>query len=55
MDCDMPIMNGFEASKKIMGKIMKDNYIRCGILGYTALIGENEEKIAREAGMVDLI
>lgn len=43
MDCEMPIMDGFQASKKITKKIKTENYCRSIIIGYTAFIGLNEE------------
>ena len=43
MDCEMPTLNGFDASKKINEKIFHENYVYTAIIGYTALIGINEE------------
>ena len=39
----MPTLNGFDASKKINEKIFHENYVYTAIIGYTALIGINEE------------
>ena len=38
-----------------MEKILLENFVKCGIVGYSALIGENEERIALESGMTGLI
>ena len=51
MDCEMPIMNGYEASKKIKDKIDKNSYIDSVIIGYTGLSGEEEEEKCRLNGM----
>ena len=40
----MPIMNGYEASSLIQSKIFKENYSLALIIGYTALLGINEEE-----------
>ena len=39
----MPIMNGYEASKNITKIISDKNYCTAAIIGYTALLGINEE------------
>ena len=51
----MPKMNGYEASKFIIDKIQNEGYQNCRIIGYTALLGNVEEKKCLEAGMCDTI
>ena len=51
----MPKMNGYEASRYIINKIEKESYQNCRIIGYTALLGNAEEKKCLEAGMCDTI
>eukprot|EP00828_Plagiopyla_frontata_P040213 TRINITY_DN5387_c0_g1_i1.p4 TRINITY_DN5387_c0_g1~~TRINITY_DN5387_c0_g1_i1.p4 ORF type:complete len:163 (-),score=43.97 TRINITY_DN5387_c0_g1_i1:96-584(-) len=55
MDCEMPQMNGYEASISINEKIKKENYQNSLIIGYTALLGSTEEKKCYQAGMCDTI
>lgn len=51
MDCEMPIMNGFEASIMINNLIGDENYIKCEIIAFTALNLESEVKRCKEHGM----
>ena len=51
----MPIMDGFEASRRIMNKIKQEHYCCSIIIGYTALIGYDEERASIESGMADII
>ena len=44
MDCEMPIMNGFESSLKIKKLVEEKSYVDSTIIGYTALSGEEEEE-----------
>jgi len=55
MDCDMPLMNGFDASKKI-NEFCGDHKLKCTILAITANV-TNEEIIqdCRNSGMAELI
>ena len=39
MDCDMPIVDGYDASFHIKKKVCKENYINCLIIGYTCFNG----------------
>jgi CheY-like chemotaxis protein len=57
MDCDMPVMNGFEATKKILAhqtKINKEKGINAALPVIVALTGDTTEKyqkLAQECGM----
>ena len=51
----MPILNGFEASISIYNKIIKENFSFALLIGYSALLGTNEEEKCRKAGMSDTI
>lgn len=42
MDCEMPIMNGFEATKEIISLINEHDFKKCKIMAFTA---HDEEKI----------
>ncbi len=35
MDAEMPIINGFEASRQIKAKIQNENYIPTNIISYS--------------------
>eukprot|EP00827_Trimyema_finlayi_P003075 TRINITY_DN2765_c0_g1_i1.p2 TRINITY_DN2765_c0_g1~~TRINITY_DN2765_c0_g1_i1.p2 ORF type:complete len:136 (-),score=13.50 TRINITY_DN2765_c0_g1_i1:69-476(-) len=41
MDCQMPIMNGFDACLKIKTLILEKNYIPCLIIANTAHLDDN--------------
>ena len=51
----MPMMDGYEASRNIFSKINRENYQKCLIIGYTALLGNAEERKCLSAGMCDAI
>ena len=51
MDCLMPIKNGYEASFEIKQLICTGNYTNVRIVGYTALITEEEEEKCKYFGM----
>ena len=51
MDCEMPIMDGFEASKKIKKLIYKDFYTKVIIVGSTALLTEEVQQKGKKFGM----
>ena len=51
MDCEMPIMNGFEASSSILNLINNENYKKCEIVAYSALNLDSEVKKCKEHGM----
>lgn len=55
MDCEMPVIDGYEATKTINKKIKFENYQQSAIIGYTALLGNNEERKCLQAGMCDAI
>ena len=48
MDCQMPILNGYEATKRIKEKINKYNYYKALIIAITAYCNENN---CMECGM----
>ena len=47
----MPIMDGFEASKKIKKLIYKDFYTKVIIVGSTALLTEEVQQKGKKFGM----
>ncbi len=49
MDCNMPVMDGFQAAREIRGRESKGQ--RIPIIAMTAGMGQNEEKQIKEAGM----
>ena len=51
MDCEMPIMDGFQSSEKIKHKITNEGFINCIIIGFTGLDGEDEENKCISHGM----
>ena len=51
MDTEMPIMNGYDASKLIKEKVKKENFIDCMIISYSSLQGEDALKQSIESGM----
>lgn len=51
MDCEMPIMNGFEASTLIVKLIEEEKYRKCEILAYSALNLDSEVNKCKEHGM----
>ena len=55
MDCDMPIMNGFEATKKILEQAKKANGPIPYIVAVTGDSTEQNVNFANEAGMSQII
>lgn len=53
MDCEMPILNGFDATGKI--RESEDGGEHVSIIAMTAHYGDEEERRCREAGMDDFI
>ena len=52
MDCLMPIMDGWSATRKIKGLICEKKFHRAQAIGLTALTGSEEEKlICFDSGM----
>jgi len=51
MDCEMPIMNGYQATSLIREKINNEELYEMTIVGLTGNTGENAEKECIEAGM----
>jgi CheY-like chemotaxis protein/nitrogen-specific signal transduction histidine kinase len=56
MDCNMPVMDGWESSQKIL-KLAADGVIQVApsIIAHTAYSSERDKIICKEAGMVDYI
>lgn len=56
MDCNMPIMDGWEASKKI-NQMYKDGTIKYlpAILAHSAYSSDEDKKMCFESGMIDYI
>lgn len=55
MDCEMPIMDGYEATRKIRKLQQVNKYPDIPIIALTANLGLEFEQFARSAGMDDLI
>ncbi len=54
MDCDMPIINGFQASKMIKEKILEEHFANAIVIGFTALVDISVEKKAKKNLMDDI-
>ena len=52
MDCEMPIMNGFDASMAIAKLIRDENFKKCEIIAYSALNLDFEVDKCKEHGMM---
>ena len=55
MDCEMPIMDGYDATREIRKRQQQFNRPDLPIIALTANIGVEFEQFARSAGMDDLI
>ena len=44
MDCSMPVMDGYDASKLIKAKIINEGYFNPTIIAHTAFAGSEEEE-----------
>jgi PAS domain S-box-containing protein len=55
MDCHMPEMDGYEASKRIRSGAVGEHYHDVPIIACTANAYEEDRRVAMEAGMVDLL
>ncbi|MFT7620053.1 MAG: CheY-like chemotaxis protein [Planctomycetota bacterium] len=53
MDCEMPILNGFDATGKI--RESEDSGDHVSIIAMTAHYGDDEERRCKDAGMDDFI
>jgi CheY-like chemotaxis protein len=53
MDCNMPVMDGYEATKKIRKLILEKEMDKCPILAISAYCKSGEETNWQEAGMDD--
>ena len=51
MDCEMPIMNGFESAKKIKKEVKIKNMVDVIILAHTSFVAFEEENKIFECGM----
>jgi CheY-like chemotaxis protein len=51
MDCNMPIMTGFDASRKINEMISKNIIPQVSIIALTANIASTDEQMCKSAGM----
>ena len=55
MDCNMPVLNGYQSSEQIK-ELMETNYIqKCPILALSAYCKSNEDLNWKKAGMDDFI
>ena len=54
MDCEMPVMGGFEATKEIR-KLDAERGQKSIIIAFTANIGEQDRQVCLDAGMDDFI
>lgn len=52
MDCEMPIMDGFECSKELNNLIRKEKYQKCKIIGHSANKEDFEIKKCLMNGMI---
>ena len=55
LDCQMPIMDGYETSCLIKKKIEKEEYVNSVVIGYTAEIGAEVEQKCKSAESLILI
>ena len=53
MDCEMPVLNGFDATGKIRASENGDEHV--SIIAMTAHFGDDEERRCKAAGMDDFI
>lgn len=49
MDCSMPVMDGYEASKLIKSKVSNEGYINPIIIAYTGYAGTEEEEKCKDS------
>jgi len=55
MDCNMPIMDGFDAAKELRAKMNNGGLVEVVIIGCTGYEGEENRKICLDNGMDDVI
>ena len=55
IDCEMPIKDGYQATREIREIIRKDNLDDITIIGLTAHTGEENKKRCLEAGMTNVL
>ena len=55
MDCDMPVMDGWEATKILKEKMKKSEIKNIPIIACTAYCDEENRKKCIQAGMDDII
>ncbi len=55
MDCNMPVMDGYEATQILVKKMEAGRVPRVPVIGLSAYSSEEEIERCREAGMVEVI
>ncbi|CAD5110526.1 transporter substrate-binding domain-containing protein [Zestomonas carbonaria] len=55
IDCNMPVMNGFELARAIREREQVEDRSRCLVIGYTATAQPEERQRCLEAGMDDCL
>jgi two-component system sensor histidine kinase EvgS len=55
VDCNMPVMNGYDLAREIRRHEQKTEQPRCTVLGFTANAQPEEKQRCREAGMDDCL
>ena len=55
MDCNMPVMDGCEATQILLQKMEAGGIQRAPVIGLSAYSSEEEIERCREAGMVEVI
>lgn len=51
MDCEMPVMNGLEATGELVGKMRKGQVTEIPIIACTAFKGEEQREACFDCGM----
>eukprot|EP01016_Furgasonia_blochmanni_P018227 TRINITY_DN20769_c0_g1_i1.p1 TRINITY_DN20769_c0_g1~~TRINITY_DN20769_c0_g1_i1.p1 ORF type:complete len:140 (+),score=27.80 TRINITY_DN20769_c0_g1_i1:62-421(+) len=53
MDCNMPVMDGYQATRTLKSWMKVGVISEFPVIALTAYVGENEERRCRESGMDD--